>query len=129
MRTHQRLLATAAMAVGVLLSPSTVYAESGGAEASLIRQRQADAASIEFGNKAVPQEGLTDIVAQRPPAAAGDAIDGEIMMEGSGRRRLMWWNWFVAGCKFPFDRRPLAVVRSPWLARFRRAPNLLVVDR
>eukprot|EP00562_Extubocellulus_spinifer_P021306 CAMPEP_0178614418 /NCGR_PEP_ID=MMETSP0698-20121128/2153_1 /TAXON_ID=265572 /ORGANISM="Extubocellulus spinifer, Strain CCMP396" /LENGTH=186 /DNA_ID=CAMNT_0020253151 /DNA_START=69 /DNA_END=629 /DNA_ORIENTATION=- len=102
MRTHRRLLATAAVAVGVLLSPSAVCAESGAAS---LRQRAAAASSApgggasagEFGHRS-PEEGgpaAADIVAQRPPASGEMAVDDGAV----GGRRLMWWNWLVAGSK------------------------------
>jgi len=82
MRTHQRLIATAAMAVGAaLLSPTAVCAE-GGVRAA------APSGLLEFGGAAVPED-TASVVALRAPADAG-ASD---MEEVAGGRRLMWWNW------------------------------------
>jgi len=82
MRTHQRLIATAAMAVGAaLLSPTAVCAE-GGVRAA------APSGLLEFGGAAVPED-TASVVALRAPADAG-ASD---MEEVTGGRRLMWWNW------------------------------------
>ncbi len=82
MRTHQRLIATAAMAVGAaLLSPTAVCAE-GGVRAA------APSDLLEFGGAAVPED-TASVVALRAPADA-DAAD---MEEVAGGRRLMWWNW------------------------------------
>ena len=82
MRTHQRLIATAAMAVGAaLLSPTAVCAE-GGVRAA------APSGLLEFGEAAVPED-TASVVALRAPADAG-ASD---MEEVAGGRRLMWWNW------------------------------------
>ena len=97
------------MAVGVLLSPSAVCAESGAAS---LRQQAASApggaSAGEFGHRSsVPEGGpvvTNNIVSQRP-TASGD-VDGEMAVsDGAGGRRLMWWNWLVAGGKLRcFDR-------------------------
>ena len=96
MRTHQRLIATAAMAVGAaLLSPTAVCAEGG---------VRAAAPLLEFGGAVVPED-TASVVALRAPADA-DASD---MEEVAGGRRLMWWNWIANAGAWKAPR------STPWL--------------
>ena len=99
MRTHQRLIATAAMAVGAaLLSPTAVCAEGGGVRAA------APSDLLEFGGAAVPED-TASVVALRAPADA-DAADMEAV---TGGRRLMWWNWIANAGTWKAPR------STPWL--------------